>query len=1115
MRNDCINKALPNKSLRKVFYIIKITCIFLFLSGFQIQAMDTYSQVTKLSLNTNGVTPLTDIFKEIEKRSEFLFNYVDSDVANINAVVNVKNGNIEDILSQSLKNTNLTYVITDRHITIIKKNNAKNQDDPPAGKTVVGFVTDSNGESLPGVTIIIKNTKTGTTTDIDGKYSIQVTGDNAVLQFSYLGYLPLEESVKGKNNINVVLLDDTKQLEEVIVVGYGVQRKVTTTGSVSKVEGKDLTKLTVANTEKALQGLSPGITVIDRGGAPGDDNPNIYLRGVGTTGSSAPLILVDGIEMNLSQVPTQEIENISILKDAASASIYGSRAAHGVILVTTKRGKEGKMRLSYDGYIGFQDRAVIPKAVGAREYMEMVNEASVNAGNSPIFQESDIVATENGSDPYNHPYIQYPDEVYKTNYITEHTLGITGGNESGRYMMSFNYLDQPGLTDNTDYKRYNYRLNTDIKIGKQMKVSADVLYRHIDRLRPQRLDRAQSSAWSMVPTVPIRYANGNYALDNQNDNPIASLDFDATGKDNYVSDAFYGQAKVDYELIKNLVLSGTVSVNSFWDRNKIHSKNYKFYNADDQYVTEWNPQNGVVDKRNTSYQTTYRFLANYQKSFNKVHSLNALYGMEQIAYRKYYSSAERKNLISDQSPDVSLGDARNQYAEGSPSSWGINSFFGRINYGYKDKYLLEANIRTDGSSRFAEGNKWGVFPSVSGAWRISEESFMKNAEFIDNLKLRASWGQTGNERIGEFVYLPKYGTENMVINGQLVTGVQQSQMANPDVTWETVDLTDFGIDFTLMNNQLFGEIDYYIKDTKDILLNLAIPKFIGLDPPPQNAGVVRNSGIEAMLGYRIIRKDFNFTASANFAYNKNKWVDRGDDDANIDGRIIQKVGYALSSYYIFQADGLIANEAELADYKAKYKNDPRGMASLKPGDVKFVDIDGNGTIDNEDRRIYSPNIPKYTFGLTLNAEYKNFDLNVFFQGATGSYRYIYGEWYEGPSYEAFTGLHFRDRWTPENQNPNASVPRLEAASNRNVSTNNSFFLKDNSYLRLKNLQLGYTIPSKVLDKVKIERVRVYLAASNLFTISKLDQGLDPEMTEGRLTTFPPLKVMSCGLNITF
>lgn len=1090
--------------------------LFLIVSITQAFGSALYSQSASLTLRMNDTT-IEDVLNRIEEQTEFRFLY-NKKIVDVEHKVNVstKNGKITDVLDHLFKDAGISYTISDRQIVLNKKDAFKSVQQ---SNQVTGIVTDANGDPIIGANVIEKGTTNGIISDLDGKFTINVN-PGAVLQVSYIGYITREIIVKDQSFLTVKLSEDTQALNEVVVVGYGIQRKVTTTGAVTKLEGEDLNKMTVVNVTKALQGLSPGITIVDRGGAPGSDDPEIYLRGVGTTGNANPLVLVDGIEMSLSQIPSAEIENISVLKDAASASIYGSRAAHGVILVTTKRGKEGKVKLSYDGSVGFQDRAVKAEQVSAREYMTMVNEALINAGGSSKYSEEDILATENGSDPYKHSFTNWPNEVYKSNYITQHTLNLTGGSEVGRYLVSFDYLDQPGLTENTEYKRYSYRVNTDLNIGKMLKVSSDVTYRHIDRLWPEGLEDAQYNAWSMQPTTPNKYENGDYVLDKQNRSVMSYTDLNVVGEDRYNLDAVYGQVKADFEPIKDLIFTGMVSINGNWDRRKIHYKNHKYYNEAGELITQRNNPNSVKDERNNDYQMTMRFLANYKKRLGDDHDLSFLYGMEQISYRKYYSMAQRKDLISDELPDISLGSAGSQFAEGKPTKWGINSYFGRINYGFKDKYLFEANIRADGSSRFAKGHKWGVFPSFSAAWRISEEAFMKNLGFVDNLKLRASWGQTGNERIDAFMYLPQYNISKddespIVMNGSLVSAVYQKKMANPDVTWETVEQTNIGLDFSILNNSIYGELDWYTKDTKDILLALGIPKFIGLDAPEQNAGVVRNSGVEAMIGFRKTFGDVSFNTSVNLAYNKNEWIDRGGDDKNIDGYKIQHIGSALNSFYIYQADGLIANEKELEEYKAKYKSDPRGMSDLHAGDVKLVDTNGDGTIDPDDRQIFTSNIPKFTYGWNIGADYKGFDLSLLFQGSSGANRMMYGEWIEGPSYEAFTGVHFRDRWTEDNQNGNASMPRLEAANNRNASTYNSFFLQKVNYLRLKNVQLGYTFPTNIIDKLRITKLRLYVSGSNLFTVSSMDKGLDPEDKSDRLKTFPPLRIINFGVNIIF
>ncbi len=1098
---------------KHLFRIMRITYMLLFAAVLCLHAENAISQ--KITLQGDNLS-VKDYLNTIEKQTDYLFIYDAGVNVNKKISVNMVGKSIREVLDNLSTQLGLNYSQKGSYI-VLSSYKVKETSIPVVAqqkKTITGVVTDDLGEPIIGANVIEKGTTNGIITDINGKFTLDIA-PGAVIQFSYIGYNTQEVKVGNQSTLAIQLVEDTLALSEVVVVGYGIQRKVTTTGAVTKLEGDEINKMTVVNATKALQGLSPGITVVDRGGAPGSDDPEIYLRGVGTTGNAKPLVLVDGIEMSLSQIPSSEIENISVLKDAASASIYGSRAAHGVILVTTKRGKEGKVKLSYDGTIGFQDRAVKAEQVSAREYMTMVNEALVNSGGSNKYSEDDILATERGDDPYNHSYLNWGDEVYKPTYITQHTLNLTGGSEVGRYLVSFDYLDQPGLVKNTEYQRYSYRVNTDLNIGKMLKVSSDVTYRHIDRLWPEALGSVQYDVWSMQPTSPVRYENGDYRLDKQNRNAISLMDMDVVGEDRYNKDVVYGQVKADFEPIKDLVFTGMASLNGSWDRRKIHYKNHKYYNEVGELITQRNNPNSVKDSRNDSYQMTLRFLANYKKRFGDDHDLALLYGMEQISYRNYYSMAQRKDLISDALPDISLGSAGSQFAEGYPTKWGINSFFGRVNYGFKDKYLFEANIRTDGSSRFAKGHKWGVFPSFSAAWRISEEGFMKNLGFVDNLKLRASWGQTGNERIDAFMYLPQYNTSNVVMNGSLVSAVYQKKMANPDVTWETVEQTNIGLDFGFLNNSIYGELDWYSKDTKDILLALGIPHFIGLDAPEQNAGVVRNSGIEAMVGFRKTFGEFTFNTSFNLAYNKNEWIDRGGDDKNISGYNIQTIGSPLNAFYIYQADGLIANEQELEEYRAKYKSDPRGMSDLHAGDVKLVDTNNDGTIDPDDRQIFASNIPKFTYGWNISGEYKGFDLSLLFQGSSGANRMMYGEWIEGPSYEAFTGVHFRDRWTEENQNGNAEMPRLEAANNRNASTYNSFFLKKTNYLRLKNAQLGYTFSKGITDKLRITKLRLYVSGSNLLTFSSLYQGLDPEGKSDRINDFPPLKIVNFGVNIIF
>lgn len=1071
----------------------------------------------QLSLNLQNAS-LKEYFEEIEKQTDFVFFFQESDLEQPYSRTFEENGlTISRAMSILLFDTNLGFKIVDSYIVVKKKadfeKTASNKTLTQQQKRIIsGVIKDEGGIGLPGVNIIIQGTSHGTTSNLDGEYELEVDGGNIVLNYTFVGYQSIQKVVGTKNRIDITMIEDVEALEEVIVVGYGIQKKSHVSGAISKMEGEEMATITNGNTAKSLQGLSSGITVMDRGGVPGDDDPQIFLRGVGTNGNAQPLVLVDGIEMRMNEVPASDIESISVLKDAAAAAIYGSRAAHGVILVTTKRGATGDMKVSYSGYAGIQDRAIKPKHVGPRDYMSMVNEAAINAGNSPIYSDSQITRTENGE----LPFYNYTDQAYKPTHIQEHTVNVSGGQENGKFLLSMNYLDQPALTENAGYKRYNLRLNTDFKVGERFDIGADISYRHMDRKMSSDAANGQGTVWSMNPTVPIRYDNGAYALDGQNNNPIASFDQSIAGQDIYQKDEALAQVKASYKLAEGLSIKSVAAFNGAFDRRKIHLPTHNFVDENNNptgYM--WNPQSSIEDQRNNSYQTTLRAMMTYNKNFGRNHSFSALAGAEQIAYRNYYSSAMRKNLISDNLPDVGLGDDAMQYAYGLPTQWGINSYFGRINYAFKDRYLFEMNVRSDGSSRFSEGNKWGVFPSLSAAWRISEESFMDNLTVISDMKIRGSWGQMGNERIGEFMYLPQYIASGHPIDGQLATGIYQSQMANPDITWEKVELTNIGVDTYLFDNKISVEVEYYIKDTRDILMTLPIPDYVGLTPPQQNAGVIRNSGVELNLGYRKSEGDFRFSTVANLSFNKNQWIDLGGEEEFIDGRIIQTLGQPINSFYLFPTDGLIANEADLEAYKAQNSSDPRGIDNLKPGDIKFVDTNGDGVIDEKDRQVYSPNIPNVTFGLTVNMEYKNWDLSLFFQGAAGGNTYIYGEFYEGPSYESFTGIHFLDRWTPENQNPNASAPRLEQASSTNFQIANDYFLRSTSYLKLKNAQIGYNVPQPALDKLNIEKMRWYVSGTNLFTLSSLPQGIDPEGFEGRLNSYPTTMAVTIGTNITF
>lgn len=1076
-------------------------CMLTFIGG--------YSQTGQVNLNLKNAT-VKELFREIEKQTSYRFSYRDIEINNKGGItISGQGKELKEVLTNELAKQQLSYTVSGNKIIVSP---AKKEATSTKDKKVTGKVVDAKGEPVIGATIMEKGTTNGTITDFDGNFTLNVS-DNSMLEVSYVGYQTQSVKAIFGKNLAVTLREDTELLDEVVVVGYGTQKKVNLTGAVNQVSGKEVKKITTPNTVKSLQGMSPGLTIIDNGGAPGNDSPTIFLRGIGTPNDSSPLILVDGVEMSLSSIPSSDIESISVLKDAASASIYGARAAHGVILVTTKRAKDNRFTISYDGYVGLQDRTTKPKAVSAIEYYSMVNEAAYNIGKTdPVF---DLQEVENGK----LPYVVWPNEFFKTSYIQEHTLTVSGGMEKGKYLLSLNALDQPGIVDDTNYNRYNLRMNTDFTLFDRLKIGADIQLTHLCRenaagLYFQEYREALNNIWGMSPSTPIFYENGYYALGSEKTNPIAQANKNVTGLDRYTSDTYYVGFNAVYDTNFGLSFHGFAGVNGEFTRNKEFDKQYDFYDESGYYYYSFNKGSFVYDTRNTNYQMTLRAMLQYEKAFKK-NNLKFIIGAEQITSRSDWNRSGRKGLISTELPEVSLGDSEFQYADGNLSKWGLNSYFGRLNYDYAGKYLFEANVRMDGSSRFAKGNKWGTFPSFSAAWRISEENFMDNLNFISNLKVRGSWGRMGNERIGLFRYLSQYGTSSGVYGGGLSSMVYQSDIANSNITWETVESSNIGLDISVLSDKLYGSFDFYVKNTKDILMTLPIPIYTGLNPSEINAGVVKNSGFESIIGYRNRFGEFNFDSNVSFSYNKNEWVDRNGDDCNISGSTINKLGEALNSYYVYKTDGLIANKEDLEAYKKQIKKDPRGIDNVMEGDIKFVDLDGDGEITaDDDRYIVHPNIPIMAFSLNLKAEYKGFDLSMFFQGTAGGNTFLGNNFFEGPSFESFTSDIFRDRWSYDNQVADASLPRLRLADNFNSDQTNDFYIVTNNYLRMKNLQLGYTFPKSIIKTRFISNLRLYINATNLFTIksSRLPSGYDPE-TSGY--GYPPVSVYSFGVNLQF
>lgn len=990
---------------------------------------------------------------------------------------------------------------------------------------VTGAVFDASGSPLIGVSVLEKGTSNGTITDMDGNFILDVSSSKSVLVFSYIGYVTQEQTAPASGSLKVVLKEDTKTLEEVVVVGYGTQKKENLSGSVASIDSEQLQNRPIQNVSSGLQGLMPGVTVTGTNGAPGMDSGNIRVRGTGTLNSASPYILIDGVESEtMSAIDPNDIASISVLKDAASAAIYGSKAANGVILITTKRGSTGKPKVSYSGYVGFQHTTQTIDRLSSYEYASMYNDALRAENKAPRFTDEEIQKFKDGTDP-NYPNTDWYGLAYKTGVQHRHNLNVTGGNEFVHYMGSIGYLNQTGVLPNAGREQFNARTNLDMKISKRLSAKLNLAF------IKNKYDDA-SSAYNggssdqiirqlnlIAPWIVNRYEDGTYGTISDG-NPIAWLDSGMkVTRDNY---NFTGTASLDYQILDGLVLTLTGSyVNNL--------QNYKYFQAFIQYNANKATTPNSLDERYYRWdRTNYDALLNYDKSFGN-HHVKGLAGWHTEKYNYKYLRAYRENFPNNELTDINAGDAASQTNAGFSRELAMISWFARVNYDFAGKYLLEANIRADASSRFAEGNRWGYFPSFSGAWRISEENFMSSARnWLSNLKIRASWGMLGNQDAlnsdASGAYYPALTVYDIgatyPFGGALNSGYYQGSYNLSTITWEKATTWGVGLDFGLFNNRLTGSIDFYNRKTTGIMMDVAVPQEFALNPYKDNVGSMLNKGVEINLGYNNQWGDWSFGVAANFSYNHNEITDLGGVDyIDASGGYNQRnaLGHAMNSYYVYQADGFFNSQQEADDFTAKYGN-PFGGGGFKAGDIRYVDTNGDGKLNGDDRVLANSSDPVYTFGLSLNAGWKNFDLSVMFNGAAKVSRLF--DAYE--VYGAFSGdaghpaSIWKDAWTENNKD--ASMPRIFTDTNSPSCSRNAvstFWLQNTSYLRMKNLQLGYTLPKHLLSSWGIENVRFYYSVENLFTIDGMKINIDPEATSQRLSSYPLLRTHSFGVNVTF
>jgi TonB-dependent starch-binding outer membrane protein SusC len=992
--------------------------------------------------------------------------------------------------------------------------NAKSQNNAISGK-----VTGETGDGLPGVTVLAKGTTVGTTTNAEGVYALSVPASATTLVISFIGYETQEVVLNNRTTVNISLRPDAKTLEEVVVVGYGTQKKSNLTGAVSTINAEALANRPITNSTQALQG-TPGVYVNQASGRPGADAAAIRIRGIGTLNDSNPLVLVDGVEFPLGSVNPNDIETITVLKDAASAAIYGSRAANGVVLVTTKKGVKGKSQVSYNFYHGVQSPTFVPDVVSnALDYMEGKNRALTNEGRPLEYTAAFIEEYRNGianGDPYVYSNTNWFDVMYQDAQIQEHSLRFSGGTEKGLLSLSLGYLDQEGILLNSGAKRYTVNTNLSSEIKKWLKVGGTIsgtlwnnqessytsndengegglmglLYRGLPMQVPVNKDGTYADQWFRVPGHNV--FRNTYAL----------------AYEGYKRDAaFRGLSNLfaEISLPHNLTYKITGAVNVGYNLRKYANPQIMLKNPKDGVITPMGniPARMVREFNISDLNLTNFHTLTWNQKFGE-NEVSALAGFSIETFEDKSFSAAVQGFLDNQLTEINAGSS-SPVVNGTSSRSALMSYFGRINYNFKGKYLAEANVRYDGSSRFRVGNQWGLFPSFSAGWNIKEEDFMQDIGFLNNLKLRASWGKLGNQRIALFSYVAPISFYPYSFGTNVVSGAALSAVADPNISWETTIMTNIGLDFGFLNNRLTAELEYFDKKTEDILLQIPVPGQVAdLTGPVRNIGSVSNNGIEITVGFRDKVGDFSYNIGANTTYVKNI-VEETNVAPIFFEQTITTAGYPFRSFYGLQAEGIFQNQDEINAHAKQ------GTGATKPGDIKYLDINGDKIIDNGDRVVIGNSVPRYNYSLNLGAAFKGFDFSAIVQGVQDVDTYVNGNLAQ--PYRNGAGVTqewLTDSWTPENTN--ARLPRLTTSTGYPLNfQTSSFWIRDASYLRLKNIQLGYTIPQRWVQMIK-----VYVNAQNYLTISDFKLG-DPErnITRAGLIEYPNNKMITGGLNITF
>ena len=1112
----------------KILLTMKLTLILICCIGLLgSMAENSYAQTAKLTLDLKNAT-IKDVLLYIEDHSEFAFMYDNNKVDVTRKVdINVKEKTIDSILEQLFGKGQITYQTMGRHIIIVPKENStgKFTDQQPQQKTVSGKVTDTRNQPLPGVTVVVKGTTQGTVTNADGNYTISSLPGNSTLQFSFVGMRSQEVVVGNQTNINVVMEEETIGIEEVVAIGYGTAKKSDLTGAVVSVQGEAIAERQSTQISQALQGSVSGVMVTRNNNAPGS-TATIRIRGITSIGDSNPLVIVDGVPVNnINDVNPNDVESLSVLKDAASASIYGSRAAAGVIVITTKRAKSGQLNLNYNFEYGIEKPTIRPKYADAVRYMKMVNELRWNDngnGNEeyPTYPQDivDNYTSLNNENPDLYPNTNWESLVFnKTAPKQSHVFSLTAGTKNIRTKATLAYDKIDALYDERTYERITARYNNDVTINKYLSATLDFYTKRSISKQPvvDPIERTRMTP----PIYASIWTDGRIAVGKAGENIYGQMKYG--GFNNNWDNQIGGKVSIDITPFEGLKVSGVVSPNFNFNKDKVFKKQIPAYTWDDPTVFEGYLKGASTtslgESRGDNYQVTTQFLVNYSKTI-ALHSINAMAGFEN--YYAYYENlgASRDHYILNSFPYLNLGPLEFRDNSGSAYENAYRSWFGRIMYNYKSKYFLQVNIRYDASSRFQEDYRWGSFPSFSAGWVISEESFMKNVNNLSFLKLRTSWGTLGNERIGNYPYQSTMAFANALFyEGNTIISSQtaaQRQYVIKDISWETTESFDVGLDATFFDNRLRITGDYYKKTTKDMLLALEIPDFIGFENPDQNTGKMNTKGWETELGYNNKIGELEYSVSFNISDFKSIMGDLGGTE--FIGNQIKIEGSEFNEWYGYKSDGLFQTQEEV-------NTSPKLNASVKPGDVRYKDISGpdgipDGIISPEyDRVLLGGSLPRYMYGGNIKLFYKDFDISLVVQGV-GKQNALMEQRMIRPFLEQWLNMpelidgNYWSVYNTGSQNQKAIYPRFSDKSSANNYVMSDYWLFNGAYFRLKTVTLGYNIPERLTQKIGIRDCRIYSSISDFLSINNFPKGWDPENSS---TGYPITASFVFGISVKF